>query len=190
MKAFKWILGIMVIMLLVYAGCRKTNDKFKYYLQVNLTDTDSPNPNPDPVINYRGINIDLQKVLVHYSGVRGHKKWVEINTRSGIYNLVDLKNNLQTVIAKDGSIPLGKIDQIRLILGTNNTIAAFDGRRYELQIPPSAQDKLTVSVNADLEIGRRIMVMLDFDALSSVTHEGDGTFVLNPVLTVKSVENS
>lgn len=135
--------------------------------------TDSPG-------DYEKVNIDLQAVEVHSSSneIGG---WVALNTNSGIYDLLTLTNGVESVIAND-AYPSGRISQIRLVLGNNNSVVV-SGVEESLKVPSSAESGLKVLVNTDLVEGITYSILLDFDAATSVVKNGaSGKYSLKPVI--------
>jgi hypothetical protein len=81
-----------------------------------------------------------------------------------------------------GSVPSGTIQQIRAVLGTNNTIKV-NGIVFPLTIPSGSESGLKIKINKDLDEPTENLIM-DFDAAMSV-HEDNGGYKLNPVITIK-----
>lgn len=128
--------------------------------------------------NYDEVNIDLQGVEV--TGPGGNN--VMLNVNPGIYNLLDFANGVDTLIAS-GSIPSGQISQIRLILGTNNSVMV-DSVLYPLSTPSAQQSGLKLQVHNTFAAGVAYMMLLDFDANQSIVEQGNGTYSLKPTIRV------
>jgi hypothetical protein len=58
----------------------------------------------------------------------------------GIYDLLKLSNGVEKLIATD-TLEISKVQQIRLILGTRNTVV-LDGITYPLSTPSAEQSGL------------------------------------------------
>jgi len=136
-----------------------------YY--VMLTDTPGP---------YTAVNIDLRSVEVTGNGGGA----VTLNTTPGIYNLLDLANGVDTLIAT-GSLSTSQVQQIRLILGPNNSVVV-GGTTYPLATPSAQQSGLKLQVHQQLQPGIAYYVLLDFDANQSIVNEGNGSYSLKPVI--------
>jgi len=104
--------------------------------------------------------------------------------RAGIYNLLDFSNGLDTVLASI-ELPVGKISQIRLILGDNNSLVA-DGKTFDLKVPSGAESGLKLKVNETIEAGGDYHFMMDFDASRSVVENGKDKYILKPVIRMFS----
>src|SRR5690606_125934 len=78
---------------------------------VNFHLTDDP-------ANYDAVYIDIQSVEVT---MEGSAAVVLTPLRPGIYDLLQFRNGLDTLLLR-ADLPAGKIGQIRLILGNNNSV--------------------------------------------------------------------
>ena len=133
--------------------------------------TDAPGP-------YSEVNIDLQGVKILCDD--GTDTMLAVNP--GIYNLLDFANGLDTVIAKS-ILDTCTITQIRLILGPNNTVV-IDSVSYPLKTPSAQQSGLKINVHQVLTPGAVISTLLDFDANQSIVKQGNGRYLLKPVIRV------
>lgn len=152
--------------LLIYS-CNNDDTNASYPYAVRLTDAPGP---------YDKVNVDIQGVEVR--GDDG--KTVLLNVKKGIYNLLEFSNGLDTVIATD-SLEISSVNQIRLILGPNNTVVVA-GVSYPLSTPSAEQSGLKLQVNQTLQEGILYTILLDFDANKSIIQTGNGTYKLKPVL--------
>ena len=139
----------------------------KYAYKVRMTDAPGP---------YEKVNIDLQAVEI----IGSDGQTVTLNTTAGIYNLLDLSNGISTAIATSALVDV-KASQIRLLLGTNNTIM-LDGVSYPLATPSADQSGLKINVSQTLLENIDNTILIDFDANTSVVETGAGTYKLKPVL--------
>ena len=125
------------IAMLMLFGMNACNKNKQAKLEVYLTD--------DPA-NYSEVNIDIQKVLINVSN--GGENWKELPITPGVYNLLDFRNGLDVLL---GSIelPAGKVSQIRMELGANNSVK--EGTNvYALTTPSAQQSGLKFNVNVEL----------------------------------------
>lgn len=148
-------------------SCNKEDSTAKYSYNVRMTDAPGP---------YDAVFIDLQGVEI--TGSDG--KAVMMNVNAGIYNLLTFSNGMDTLIAT-GSLNVANVKQIRLILGSNNTVVV-DSVSYPLSTPSAEQSGLKLKVNHTMEAGVQYSVLLDFDANSSIVKEGNGSYKLKPVI--------
>src|SRR5690242_8947336 len=121
---------------------------------------------------YDQVNVDI--IGVEFKVNSGTT--VNLNVNPGVYNLLDFANGVDTLIAS-ADVPSGELSQVRLILGSNNTIVV-DGQPYPLETPSAMQSGLKLNVHTTLQPGVLYELLLDFDASQSIVVEGNGTYKL------------
>ncbi len=155
---------------LSFFSCKKDNTSGTSNLQVRLTDAPAA---------FDRVNVDIKEVRVNFRD--DSIGWITLNTNAAIYNLLGLQNGVDTLLAT-GTVQTGTIKEIRLILGSNNTIVV-GGVLFPLTIPSGSESGLKIKVgkklNATLET-----LLIDFDAALSIKLEGGG-YKLRPVLKIK-----
>jgi hypothetical protein len=168
MKKSIFILAGLVT--LFFTACN--NDEATTSFVVRLTD--SPG-------DYEAVYIDIQSVEVHASTGEQTSGWTTLNSNPGVYDLLTLTNGVETVIADD-VYPAGRVSQLRLVLGDNNSVVV-DGETFPLTIPSGSESGLKLLINADLVEGITYSVLLDFDAARSVVSAGNSQlYLLKPVI--------
>lgn len=167
---FKRIMYVTIIGLLMvqFTSCTKTDDSSeKASLSVQLTDAPA---------NYDAVMIDVQGVEIKGE----NDSAVMLNTEAGMYNLLDLTNGVNILIAT-GDIEPGTVSQIRLILGTNNFLTV-DSVDYPLSTPSAQQSGLKLQIHQTFEAGVAYSILLDFDASQSIIPKGNNEYQLKPVI--------
>ena len=154
--------GLFVLLL---SSCNK--DTESSHLSVRLTDAPA---------NYDAVMIDIQGVEVTGNG----NNLVLLNTGIGIYNLLDFSNGIDTLLAS-GDLDAGNVSQIRLVLGSNNTVIV-NNIVYPLSTPSAMQSGLKLQVNQKFEPGVTYSILLDFDANQSIILKGNNEYQLKPVI--------
>lgn len=149
-------------------ACKKEQSSTNF--QVRLT---------DGPLNVEKVNIDIRQVNIRFE--KDSVKWVPMQTKQGIYNLLDFQNGADTSIAS-GNYENGIVKEIRLILGDQNTIVE-NGVTYPLTIPSGSESGLKIKIAKHLRTTMDSLV-IDFDAGLSVKKESDG-YKLRPVLKIK-----
>ena len=167
MKKTLLIASFIVFGITLNSCSKDSNSSGQYAYKVKMTDAPGP---------YDEVNIDLQAVEV--IGTNGQT--ITLNTTAGVYNLLSLSNGISTMIATSN---LGdvKASQIRLLLGTNNTIK-LNGVSYPLDTPSADQTGLKINVTQTLLENVENEILIDFDANTSIVETGAGTYKLKPVL--------
>src|SRR5579864_485077 len=99
--------------ILVFTACKKSSSGTGQ-LEVRLTDGPGP---------YDAVYIDVEKVEVNVSSDTGTSSgWQTLPLlHPGIYNLLNFRNGIDTVLAST-SLPAGTLSQMRLVLGSNNSV--------------------------------------------------------------------
>lgn len=103
-------------------------------------------------------------------------------------NLLDLTGGVTELLAET-EIPAGVLMEMRLVLGDNNTIVV-EGQELALETPSAQQSGLKVQVNQELMADTYYTFILDFDVDKSVVSQGDGGYLLKPVLRLSVDEES
>lgn len=163
---------LLVTSVLFFASCTKENKNNETKLNVRLTDAPA---------DYAEVNIDIQEIRVKFSDNQSESGWQTLNTHAGVYNLLDFQNEKDTLLAS-GQVNANSVQQIRAILGTNNSIKVGN-IVYPLTIPSGSESGLKLMINKKLNLSLETIV-LDFDALLSIKEE-NGKYMLRPVLKMK-----
>lgn len=131
----------------------------------------------DQPIEYQQVNIDLQSVEIKGNG---DDEVIVLGAYAGVYNLLDLQNGIDTLIANT-EVNYTYISQVRLILGPDNTVMV-DSTLYDMQTPSAQQSGLKINVQSSINNLDTLVLNLDFDASESVHQLGNGNYQLHPVI--------
>lgn len=152
-------------------SCSEKDSNEKAKLEVRMTD--------DPAA-FDAVYIDLKDVQINVTG-DDDNGWQSLpGVHAGIYNLLDLVNDKDTLLV-NADIPSGKLHQIRLVLGSNNSIVV-NGITIPLETPSAEQSGLKLNVQQDVNGGILYTMLLDFDAARSVVNTGNNKYILKPVI--------
>ena len=167
----------------LFAACKKDSDDNNVNVQpsdntasVNFHLTDAP-------ADYDAVYIDIQEVEVTMEGSAAVSL---APVRPGVYNLLDFRNGLDTLLLR-ADLPAGKISQIRLILGSNNSVVV-DGTTHAMTTPSAQQSGLKLNLKQEFVAGGSYDVWIDFDAGSSIVVTGNDKYMLKPVIRAYSAE--
>ena len=125
------------------------------------------------------VNVDLQQVNIKFAN--DSSSWIPMQTKAGVYNLLGLQNGLDTLTA-EGTYPHGRVQEIRLVLGSRNSVKE-GGETFPLTIPSGSESGLKIKVNKSLSASLDSL-LIDFDAALSIKQEADG-YKLRPVVKLK-----
>lgn len=159
---------LLAAMMLVVACNKDDNDNMAGESQVNIRLTDAP-------AAYVAIYVDIQGVEISTD-----QGWVTANVNAGIYNLLDYREGLDTLIAST-TINATRVQQVRLVLGSNNSIVVGPAT-FPLETPSAEQSGLKLNVQMNVQPGETYTILLDFDAAKSIVETGNGGYKLKPVI--------
>jgi hypothetical protein len=174
--------------------------------------------NDDPIPNLTSVTIDLRYVEVkvdtgkvhhgddfydddhegddhHHEGDEDHQgdrfgKWDSLSITPGLYDLLKLRNGVDTIIA-NGFSHIGKITKIRITLGPNNSVSTDSTHNFPLPIcdgSPYVYANIR-SNSIDSLGGGQFAVHINFNVARSIEYE-DGQYCLRPVIKTYCGKNS
>lgn len=135
----------------------------------------------DGPADYDHVYIDIQKVEVTMQD-SGAVTLTPI--RPGVYDLLQFSNGIDTMLLTT-DLPTGTIQQIRLVLGTNNSVVV-DNQTYALTTPSGQTSGIKLNLNQTLQANQSYDFWIDFDAGKSVHQTGNGKYMLKPVIRTYS----
>src|SRR5262249_44086438 len=131
-----WGLILIAVLVTALISCDLDSNVDNSRLEVWLTDAPG---------DYEEVNIDIQGIEINSSESDNGNGWKSLHVESGVYNLLELTNGFDTLIGKL-DLPPGKISQIRLILGNENSIKV-NGQMHDLSAPSAQQSGLKLQVH-------------------------------------------
>lgn len=198
-------IGFVALAAIVIISCRKENSESvipegQQRVRIRLSD------NPVP---YQAVNVDIQQVIVQVipdsclgssngNGDRDHHHhdecyndneyrcsvWDTLNIRPGVYNLLNLANGTDTLLAS-GLTLQGRINKIKLVLGSNNSVV-IDSVSYPLSLYGNNHTWTILVRGSDIQeiTPTDLQLWLDFDAGGSIVKVSNNHFVLRPRVKV------
>ncbi len=156
---------------LLSTSCQKKNQTGS----MSVSMTDAPG-------DYLAVNVEILGMQVNHQ----NSGWITLPVNQGVYNLLDLQNNVTVVLASNVQVPVGPVNQLRLLLGPNNSIVDSTGT-YPLKVPSGEESGLKININQTITTNNNLSILFDFDAGQSVVETGNHTYILKPVLKFKAV---
>ena len=132
------------------------------------------------------VYIDVVDIMIKYNDDSdGDDGWQSIDPiNTGVYDLLELTGGINVLLVDGYEMPPGTLNQIRLILGDDNTVV-IDDETFPLRTPSAQQSGLKLKVNHELEAGFTYNFLLDFDVDRSIVIAGNsGNINLKPVIRV------
>ncbi len=133
-----------------------------------------------PISGYQQINVNIQSVEIGNGN-----GWVTLGSPNKTYNLLSLTGGVSEMLASGATLPAGHYSQMRLILGSGNTVMLSDGSTQPLTVPSGMQSGIKLVVNFDVAAGTTADVWIDFDAAHSiqvVQAGASGMYMLRPTI--------
>ena len=186
MKTLKNVL-LSTLMLTLFFACKNSESD-----SISMEDPTISIRLVDNPGDFDEVNIDVVDVMIKMNDDsdddNGWQTLDPINT--GVYNLLDLTGGINVLLVDKFQIPAGTLSQIRLVLGTDNTVV-MNGETFPLKTPSAQQSGLKLKVNATLEEGYTYDFLLDFDVDKSIVVAGNsGNINLKPVMRVSAEVSS
>jgi hypothetical protein len=167
MKKLGIVFGALFIIASIMS-CKKDRENATYRVYL----TDQPG-------EYQHVYVDIQEIRIHTN----NGGWMSpTNFNPGIYDLLEFNNGMDTLLCSF-ELPAGKVTQIRLVLGSNNSVV-INGISHPLTTPSGQTSGLKLNVHHEIVAGNSYQVWLDFDASKSVVANGNGGYLLKPVIRV------
>ena len=173
-----FLVSLFFSSIVIFQSCSKSNntDQNSQLSNFSVSLVDAP-------VSYDKVNIDIQDVQIKASTDVSDTGWISLNiARKGVYNVLNFKNGIDTLLGSV-QLPAGKISQLRLVLGSNNSVV-YNMTYSSMQTPSGQQSGLKLLINATLLPGVDYKYWIDFDASKSIVHTGNNNFILKPVIRV------
>lgn len=165
------LIALAASLLAAITACNKDDNKGSVTLNIRLTDGPG---------DYQQVNVDIREVRI--KSASDTAQWVALNTNAGIYDLLQLQNGVDTLLAT-GTISSDTLKEVRFILGNDNSVMV-DSVIYPLTTPSAQQSGLKIKIDKSLNLDINTLT-LDFDAEQSIHQTGNGGYMLKPVIKVK-----
>ncbi len=177
--------GFLILVLAAGFACNTDDERNRDTAKVNFYLVDAPGDFDEVWIEVIALRVKIEDENPQNDEDMDddESSWVEIPYEEGsqYVNLLDLTGeNSQFLGSED--FPEGEIDQLRLVLGTDNYVIK-DGNRSDLKTPSAQQSGLKIKLDQDIEAGQTYDIIIDFDVKKSIVVAGNsGNIILKPVL--------
>lgn len=134
--------------------------------------------------DFEHVYIDIVDVMVKVNDAGDSEEgWQSLNAiNPGVYDLLTLTGGVNVLLVDDFEILSGTLNQVRLILGDENTVV-IDGETFPLKTPSAQQSGLKIKLNQTLLPNMAYTFLLDFDVDKSIVIAGNsGNINLKPVI--------
>lgn len=164
----------------LFQGCNVLSNAKNGNAKVTTSITDSPGV-------FTALNVEVDQISIHKSSASDTTSgWVVICDSTVNVNIMNLTNG-KTHLLGSNNINAGSYDQIRFLLGSNNTVTVGNVT-YPITIPSGTQTGIKINANITINPGENFNLLLDFNAAQSVVKAGNGVFMLKPVIHAVNVQ--
>lgn len=214
LKTFATAFTLGIFSLIIgLSSCKKEN-----FLTDTGTQLVTVKMNDGPITDLTNVWIDIQyvEVKIDTADARGHHHdddfygkdedgdddhkgghdeygyWDTLAITPGTYDILALRNGLDTTLAKNQRLPKGRIHKVRLTLGTNSAVSKDSGvTRIPLQNCSNSPYVyvLLKKEHMDEHGVDQFEINLDFDLMNSIK-EDNGGYCLKPVIKPYSKKSS
>lgn len=174
------------------ATALKANFKMHLGNEANVIEkltTSSLESKPVKPEDYKNVIVNIDHIELLLSG-GGKAARVITNKNFGALDLMALSRGLPLPLT-EFNIPDGvKIHQIRLILkNEGNLIVTLDDVQHDLKTPSAQKSGLKIIINEPIEFEAPFTYsfLIDFNAAKSIVAQGNGGFLLKPVIKLATV---
>jgi hypothetical protein len=114
--------------------------------------------------------------------------WETLDIQPGVYDLLTLRNGIDTLLANGINIPGGRIDRIQVILGEHNSVVK-DSISYPLSLHNHVINIIVHDGDFDEFMPDHSQLWMDFDIASSI-FSVDGNYFLQPVIRLFNLKST
>lgn len=176
------LLSLAALASLGLASCGKDDKSDQAKLQVRLIDAPG---------DFRAVSLDVQRIELHLNPENDPNGWQVLPFTAQRLNVLEYVNGRSALLV-DTDFDPGTPQEIRLVLGPNNTVTTRDGNTYLLKTPSGQTSGVKLKLqNVTLSAGQSYQLLLDFDVAKSIVERGNGNgnnpnerYLLKPVIRV------
>tara|TARA_R110002073_G_scaffold72537_1_gene177301 strand:+ start:295149 stop:296006 length:858 start_codon:yes stop_codon:yes gene_type:complete len=180
-------IAIALFMIWGFQSCNTTEDSTTAKVQLKLIDAPG---------DYLEVNIEI--VDIQYNSSEDEGGWTSFTPENGYPINVDLTSLIagNSLLLTDQIVPIGMLNQIRLVLSDNNNVVIEGEVEDErittpLDTPSAMQSGLKLKLDTELEAGFSYTFILDWDVQESIVEAGNSDkYNLKPVIRVSTEVNS
>jgi hypothetical protein len=185
MKTMRYFIGIVFLVAVVAMGsCAEDMKTSKMRVELSTQGGESKQQFTTKDLSLvSAVNLDIRECHMHYSQPDNIEGWFALPCQVGIYNVLNINNDVTVVLVHDTLVPYGTVTQFRWILGPYNSVE-IAGIVYPLKVPSAEESGLKINLKGDIYHDHWIEVRLIFDAAASILEKGNGEYMLTPVIKV------
>lgn len=180
MKQKLFFLSLLLIGL--YSCSSSDNGSEKDKAQIGFYLTDAPS-----LQGYKSVYIDIKSVECSIDG----QNWTTLDVKPCTVDLLHFSNGKDSLLSNVAFDAGTNVQQIRLVLGDDNTLVLNNGNTVSLKTPSGQTSGLKLNIQSVAQLTSGYKVMIDFDASRSIVRQGNsGSYLLKPVVRSYITANS
>lgn len=173
---------LCLLLIGLYSCSSNDNSSEKNKAQIGFYLTDAPS-----LEGYKSVNINIKSVECSTDG----QNWTTLDVKPCTVDLLHFSNGKDSLLSNVEFDAGTKIQQIRLILGDNNTVVLNNGNIVSLKTPSGQTSGLKLDIQSVAQLTSGYKIMIDFDASRSIVKQGNsGSYLLKPVIRSYITANS
>ncbi|MBS1272251.1 MAG: hypothetical protein MAGBODY4_01391 [Candidatus Marinimicrobia bacterium] len=127
---------------------------------------------------------DIQEVSVHKADEDSTEGWMVIAEPDTTFDYLEMVNGVKAILA-DTSLETGHYTQMRLLLGSDNSIVV-DGNRHSLRIPSGMQTGVKLNLDFDIDPHELTEIYVDFNAVKSIRYNQGQGYMMRPTARLRT----
>jgi len=187
-KYISYFLSALTVIFAASCNTDDSPDDLQGKARVNFFLVDAPGDFDEVWVEVLAVRVKMDDNSLDDDDTQGdnddnYDSWQEVSYEgeTQMVNLLDLTGANSLLLGTE-DFDEGEIDQLRLILGTNNYVVK-DGVESDLKTPSAQQSGLKIKIDQELEAGQTYDLIIDFDVAKSIVVAGNsGNINLKPVL--------
>jgi len=179
MKMKTWKLLFVMTAFVALASCTNTNKTLTSPQKVSFLLTDAP-----AWVGFTHVNVDIEGLAY----VTADSTITNVSITPGVYDLKSLMNGDSTLLSQIILPNNVSVKQVRLILGSNNTVTLSNGTVVPVTVPSGMQSGIKINIDETVPSSGDYSIMIDFNAERSIIATGNNKYIMKPVLRAYVVE--
>ncbi|HXH60674.1 MAG TPA: DUF4382 domain-containing protein [Fimbriimonadaceae bacterium] len=172
MRRTATLLFSLLVLLFTVLGCGGSGGSGMGTFKVFLSDA--------PTTGVTAVNVTVDSIQAHIDG-----QWVDVANTPQTYDLLSLTREPAIAGTIDG-LPSGSVTQVRFFV---SSVTVTDGTgTHDAIVPSAAQTGIKVNLDTTIAPGAVTAVLIDFNVAKSLVQQGNGAYLMQPVLVGAPVD--
>lgn len=166
---------IVALLVVVFSACEKdaTQNPAEQSNSFTIKMTDAP-------ADFEALQVEIDRVEAYLEG----SGWVQLSNGSQIVSVLELTNGKEVTIGHQSGLEAGTYSSLALYIGESNTLVV-DENGNQVNLNLEGGQRIEFAINEELNENSHAEILLDFNVASSIiTSEANGSYFLNPEITV------